>query len=255
MAIRIDLNADLGEGFGVYSYGADAELIPLVSSVNIACGWHGGDPTVMRRAAALAAKYGVTVGAHPGYPDPMGFGRRNMALSEKEITDALLYQIGALDGVCRAEGTRVSYVKPHGALYNTAAKDEAAAEGVVRAIGLYDPSLPLLCPAGSSMARAARSHGIMTAREFFADRACRADGSLVPRGEAGAVISDENEVCARVCRAVSEGRVAAADGTDIAVSFDSICLHGDNPKAVALARRIRAALAEAGVEIRAFCDK
>ena len=255
MAIGIDLNADLGEGFGVYSYGADEELIPLVSSVNIACGWHGGDPAVMRRAAALAAKNGVTVGAHPGYPDLMGFGRRNMALTKDEITDALLYQIGALDGLCRAEGTRVRYVKPHGALYNTAAKDEAAAEGVVRAIELYDPSLVLLCPEASAMAKAAKARGIAAASEFFADRAYREDGSLVPRKYENAVLTDEKEICARVVKAVREGRVTAENGAELPICLDSVCLHGDNPKAVRLARAIRETLETEGVEIRAFADK
>lgn len=255
MAIRIDLNADLGEGFGVYSYGADAELIPLVSSVNIACGWHGGDPSVIRRAAALAAKNGVTVGAHPGYPDLMGFGRRPMALSQSEITDALLYQIGALDGLCRAEGTRVRYVKPHGALYNTAAKDEAAAEGVVRALRLYDPALVLLCPAGSAMAKAALAQGIAPAYEFFADRAYRADGSLVPRGSKNAVLTDENEICARVLTAALEGKVIAENGAELPIRFDSVCLHGDNPQAVRLARAIRETLSAAGIAIWPFAEK
>lgn len=254
MAMKIDLNADLGEGFGVYSYGADAELIPLVSSVNIACGWHGGDPAAMRRAAALAVKNGVTVGAHPGYPDLMGFGRRYMALSADEVTDMLLCQIGALDGVCRAEGTRVRYVKPHGALYNAAAKDAALAEGIARAVSLYDPALVLLCPAGSETEKAAQAKGLRTAREFFADRGYMPDGSLVPRSRPNAVLTDENTICARVLTAVREGTVAAENGEEIPVRFDSICLHGDNPKAVRLAAAIRGALDSAGIEVRAFAD-
>jgi Uncharacterized proteins, homologs of lactam utilization protein B len=255
MAKTIDLNADLGEGFGVYSYGADAELIPLVSSANIACGRHGGDPSVIRRAAALAAKNGTVIGAHPGYPDLAGFGRRQMVLSPSEITDELLYQIGALDGLCRAEGVRVRYVKPHGALYNAAAKDEKLALAVAEAVRLYDPKLVLLCPEGSAMAASAEKLGLAAAREFFADRAYREDGSLVPRSENGAVITDESEVPARVVKAVSEGRVIASTGREINVRFDSICLHGDNPRAVGLAKAIRAALTTSGVTIRAFCDK
>ena len=255
MRLKTDLNADLGEGFGAYSYGADGELIPLVSSVNIACGWHGGDPAVMRRAAALAVRYGVTVGAHPGYPDLSGFGRRYMALSPKEVTDGLLYQIGALDGICRAEGTRVRYVKPHGALYNAAAKDPALAEAVAEAVRLYDPSLFLLCPALSAMEKAAEAKGVRAAGEFFADRAYREDGSLAPRGTENAVITDENAVIARVKLAVAEKKVVTVSGTPIALRFDSICLHGDNPGAVRLASAIRAALAEEGVSIEAFAGE
>ena len=160
MSTSIDLNADLGESFGVYRYGADEELIPLVSSVNIACGWHGGDPATIRKAVSLAKKNGVTIGAHPGYPDLMGFGRRYMALSPAEVTDSLLMQIGGLDGLCRAEGVRVSYVKPHGALYNAAAKDASLAEAIGKAIILYDPGLMLLCPAGSAMEKVAQKMDI-----------------------------------------------------------------------------------------------
>ena len=252
MSTFIDLNADLGEGFGVYSYGRDDELIPLVSSVNVACGWHGGDPAVIRRAVGLAVKHGVAVGAHPGYPDLMGFGRRYMALSPDEVTDSLLMQIGGLDGICRAEGTRVGYVKPHGALYNAAAKDSGLAEGVVRAIELYDSELMLLCPAGSEMAKAAEAHGIRTACEFFADRAYRDDGSLVPRSEPGAVIHDIDCVKARVLQAVTGGSVITSSGSDLSIRFDSICLHGDNPEAVGSAKAIRKALDENGICVRPF---
>ncbi|MBR0135142.1 MAG: LamB/YcsF family protein [Clostridia bacterium] len=254
MQFRIDLNADLGESFGAYSYGADEELIPLVSSANIACGWHGGDPSVMRRAASLAVKYGTTVGAHPGYPDLAGFGRRAMALSPKEVTDALLYQIGALDGICRAEGTRVSYVKPHGALYNSASKDEKLAKAIVEAVKLYDPSLVLLCPEGSETASAAKAAGLQIAREFFADRAYLSDGGLVPRSMVNAVITDESAVCERVLKAVMEKTVLSVDCKPLKLDFDSVCLHGDNPKAVQLANRIRSALTEAGVSIEPFTE-
>ena len=248
----VDLNADLGEGFGAYRYGADEELLPLVTSANIACGWHGGDPSVMRRAAALAAENGVVVGAHPGYPDRMGFGRRPMALSPQEVTDAVLYQLGALDGVCRGEGAAVAYVKPHGALYNAAAKDEALAAAVAGAILSYSPALWLLCPAGSAMARAAQAAGLRVAREFFADRGYQEDGSLAPRGTPGAVISDPEIICGRVLRAVRDGVVETASGKVIPVRLDSICLHGDNPAAVALARGVRETLVEAGIELRSF---
>lgn len=252
MSIFTDLNADLGEGFGVYSYGRDEELIPLVSSVNIACGWHGGDPAVIRRAVSLAVTHGVAVGAHPGYPDLMGFGRRYMALTPKEVTDSLLMQIGGLDGVCRAEGTSVKYVKPHGALYNAAAKDIKLAEGVARAVRLYNRELLLLCPAGSEMEKAARAEGIGTASEFFADRAYRDDLSLVPRSEEGAVIHDIDRIRTRVLRAVGLRTVTTSSGNEIPFRFDSVCLHGDNPEAVESARAIRKALDENGIAVRPF---
>lgn len=252
MSTSIDLNADLGESFGVYRYGADEELIPLVSSVNIACGWHGGDPATIRKAVSLAKKNGVTIGAHPGYPDLMGFGRRYMALSPTEVTDSLLMQIGGLDGLCRAEGVRVSYVKPHGALYNAAAKDASLAEAIGKAIILYDPGLALLCPAGSAMEKVAQRMGIPVAGEFFADRAYRDDGSLVPRTEKNAVLSDPEEIVSRVLSAVKEGKVITARGNLLPVSFVSVCLHGDNPKAVQLAGAISKTLKSCGIRIKAF---
>ena len=232
MSTSIDLNADLGESFGVYRYGADEELIPLVSSVNIACGWHGGDPATIRKAVSLAKKNGVTIGAHPGYPDLMGFGRRYMALS--------------------AEGVRVSYVKPHGALYNAAAKDASLAEAIGKAIILYDPGLALLCPAGSAMEKVAQRMGIPVAGEFFADRAYRDDGSLVPRTEKNAVLSDPEEIISRVLSAVKEGKVITDSGNLLPVSFVSVCLHGDNPKAVLLAGAISKTLKSCGIRIKAF---
>ena len=252
MGSYVDLNADLGESFGAYKYGADQELLPLVTSANIACGWHGGDPGVMRNAVALAVSAGTAIGAHPGYPDLMGFGRRNMTMATEDVTDAIIYQIGALDGFCRAQGAKVSYVKPHGALYNMAAKDPALAKAVAQALSIYDPRLVLLCPSGSAMERAALEMGIRTAREFFADRGYMGDGSLVPRSQQGAVISDSEAICDRVLRAVRERTVETADGGQIRVELDSICLHGDNPAAVKLAVRIKETLQNAGVELKAF---
>lgn len=250
----IDLNADLGEGFGVYQYGADEELLALVTSANIACGWHGGDPGVMRRAVGMARRNGVAVGAHPGYPDRMGFGRRLMAMTPQEVEDGILYQLGALEGICRAEGTSLAYVKPHGALYNAAVKDGRLAEAVAKAVRAFSPGLVLLCPVASAMARAAEAQGLRAAREFFADRAYREDASLLPRSEPGAVISDPEQVCRRVLRAVQEGVVETASGKEIAMEMDSICLHGDNPEAAALARRIRNALVEAGIALKPFVE-
>lgn len=253
--MKIDLNADLGEGFGAYRYGADEELLALVTSANIACGWHGGDPSVMRRAVRVARERHVTIGAHPGYPDRMGFGRREMKLSRAEVIDGMLYQLGALAGICRAEGARLSYVKPHGALYNAGNRDASLAEAIVEAVRLYDSSLTLLCPAHGAMTEAARKTGIKTAGEFFADRAYRADGSLQPRGEEGAVIQDPDTVCERALRAVQEGCVRTVEGEIIPVRVDSICLHGDNPASVLLARRMRAALEAAGVTLGSFADE
>lgn len=176
----IDLNADLGEGFGAYKYGADQELLPLVTSANIACGWHGGDPCIMRRAVSLARQHNVCIGAHPGYPDRMGFGRRHMSLTSQEVTDSIIYQIGALDGLCRAEGKKVSYVKPHGALYNEASRSDSLAAAIAAAVKAYSPSLYLLCPSGSTLEKAAESAGLPVAREFFADRGYEDDATLVP---------------------------------------------------------------------------
>ena len=250
--LSVDLNADLGEGFGAYTYGADPELLPLVTSANIACGCHAGDPGIMRRAAALARRHGVCIGAHPGYPDRAGFGRRYMELSAQEVIDGLLFQIGALDGICRAEGTMVSYVKPHGALYNAAVRNEALAAAIAGAVRAYSPALYLLCPAGSAMAQAAHAEGLPVAQEFFADRGYQDDGTLVPRKCPDAVISDPEAVCRRVVRAVRDGTVETVSGRCIPVRFESVCLHGDTPAAAALARRIRDSLLEASIALAPF---
>lgn len=255
MKKTIDLNADLGEGFGVYEYGADQELLSLVTSANIACGWHGGDPGIMRRAAKLAVENHVSIGAHPGFPDRMGFGRRYMDLSSAEVRDGLLYQLGALDGICRSEGTAIRYVKPHGAMYNAAAKDDVLAHAVVEAVYSYNPGLILLCPGGSAMERAAKAAGISIASEFFADRNYRNDGSLVPRSQPKAIISDSEQICHRILQAINEGTVETEDGSTIIVQADSICLHGDNPSAVTLACHIRETLLAAGVSLRSFAGR
>lgn len=252
--MRIDLNADLGEGFGAYHYGADEELLTLVTSANIACGWHGGDPSVIRRAVRTAKENGVVIGAHPGYPDRMGFGRREMKLSRQEVIDGMLYQLGALSGICRAEGAQISYVKPHGALYNAGNRDRALAEAIVEAVRLYDESITLLCPAGGALATAAAKAELKTAAEFFADRAYRDDGSLQPRGLPGAVIVDFDTVCRRVLQAVKEESVRTVEGSVIPIHADSICLHGDNPEAVLLAQQIRARLSDVGIVFRSFAD-
>lgn len=252
--MRIDLNADLGEGFGAYAYGADEALLPLVTSANIACGWHGGDPSVIRRAVKLAVRHGTVIGAHPGYPDPMGFGRRDMNLSEQEVVDGLLYQLGALDGICRAEGTCIRYVKPHGAMYNAAGKNKGLAQAIAKGIWLYSRDLTVLCPAGGLLQQAAQELGLATAGEFFADRAYEDDGALVARSKPGALLHDPEAVCRRVLRAAKTGTVQTVTGNTLGVQADSVCLHGDTPEAVELATAIRKALEEGGVALKSFVE-
>lgn len=250
--MRIDLNCDMGESFGRYKLGLDEEVIQFISSANVACGMHAGDPEVMRSTVELAKAAGVSVGAHPGFADLQGFGRRNMAVQPAEVYSLVLYQLGALAGFCTAAGTRLAHVKPHGALYNMAVKDFALAEAICRAVRDFDAGLVLLAPAGSQIDGAAAKFGLRLAGEVFADRAYQADGSLVPRSKPGAVIEDEELAVRRVVRMVCEGKVATIDGQDIDVQADSVCVHGDGAKALAFVKKIRAALLEAGVEIKAF---
>jgi UPF0271 protein len=250
--LSIDLNADLGEGFGRWRAADDEALLPLVSSASIACGFHAGDPVTMRRTVALAARLGITVGAHPGYPDLLGFGRRDLAASTEEVTAWVLYQVGALAAVCRAEGVSLRYVKPHGALYNRAAADPAVAAAVADGVRGADPSLVLLGLAGSWLVAEGEAAGLRVAREAFVDRAYRADGSLVPRDQPGAVLDDADAVGARAVRLAREGRVTTQDGGELALRADSLCLHGDTPGAVHLLGVVRGRLAEAGVAIAPF---
>lgn len=251
-ALRVDLNCDLGESFGRWNLGCDELVLPLVSSANVACGMHAGDPAVMRRTIGLAKAAGVSVGAHPGYPDLQGFGRRQMALSPEEAYAFVQYQVAALTGMCRAQGVRLAHVKPHGALYNAAARDEALARAVAAAVADLDPTLTLVALAGSVSARAGREAGLAVAEEFFADRGYRADGTLVPRGARGDLVRDEREAAARVERAVRQGVVTATDGTEVPVRCDTVCIHGDGPAALAFARGVRARLEAAGVVIEAM---
>ncbi len=238
----MDLNADLGEGFGAWRLGDDDALLDVVSSANVACGFHAGDPATMRRVCLAAAQQDVAVGAQVGYRDLAGFGRRRIDYDPDELRDDLLYQLGALDGFCRVAGTRVRYVKPHGALYNTAAVDAGQAAAVVAAVGDYDPTLPVLCQPGSVLFRTAADAGLTPVGEGFADRGYRPDGRLVPRTAPGALVHDPDAVVARALRMASDAEVVAVDGTVVACPVRSICVHGDTPGAVALARRIRAAL-------------
>lgn len=246
---KIDLNCDLGESFGAYTMGMDDKVIPLISSCNIACGYHASDPLVMKRTVAMAMEAGIGIGAHPGFPDLMGFGRRNMNVSPDEAAAYVTYQLGALYAFARSAGGTLQHIKPHGALYNMAGKDYKLALAIARAVQAFDPSLILMGLAGSESIRAAQDIGLAAASEVFADRAYMPDGSLVPRNREGAVIHDEEEAIRRVVRMVREHRVTACDGTEIEIVPDSICVHGDNVKALTFVTRIRAALEAEGVEI------
>jgi UPF0271 protein len=248
----MDLNSDVGESFGNWTFGDDARIIESVSSVNVACGFHAGDPTGIRATCAAAASAGVTVGAHPGYRDLAGFGRRFMDVDPSELTDDVVYQIGALQALARAAGTAVKYVKPHGALYNTIAVHEGQARAVVRAVREVDDALPLLVLPNSVIEAKARSAGLRTVVEAFADRAYLPDGSLVSRRERGAVLRDESDVVEHVLRIAGEREVVAIDGSRIRIDAESICVHGDTPGAVAMAAAVRRALTSAGVTVGAF---
>ncbi len=246
---KIDLNSDLGESFGRYTIGADENIIPLITSANIACGFHAADPVVMMKTISMVKRAGTGAGAHPGFPDLMGFGRRNMAVSFEEAKAYTLYQISALGGMCAAAGVRLSHVKPHGAMYNMAGKDEELAKAICEAVRDYDPSLIVMGLAGSRLVKAARDMGLRTAEEVFADRAYEEDGSLVARNRPGAMIEDEAEAIARVIRMVREGKVQAVTGKDIALKADSVCVHGDGAKALLFVEKIRKALEEENIVI------
>lgn len=248
----VDLNADLGESFGQWRLGDDDAMLAIVTSANVACGFHAGDPLTLRRTVAAAAEHGVTVGAQVAYPDLMGFGRRFVDATVEELSADILYQIGALEAMCRAAGSRVAYVKPHGALYNTAVHHEQHAQAVVEAVAAYDPGLPILGLPGSALLRRAQEAGLTAVPEAFADRGYTPAGTLVSRREPGALLHDPTQVAARMVRLVTDGVIAAADGTDVAVRARSICTHGDSPGAVDMARAVRAALIDAGVTVRSF---
>ena len=254
---RIDLNSDVGESFGNYTLGLDAEVIPHISSANIACGYHAGDPAVMRKTVALAKANGVALGAHPGLPDLAGFGRRNMDVTIEEIKDFVTVQIGALQAVAALQGARLQHVKPHGALYNMAVKNPDIWDAVAEVMAGLDERLILFVLAGSDrrdLESIGRRRGIRVAFEFFADRAYNTDGSLVSRKLPGAVVHDHEAVAAKVVKLVQEGKVKAIDGSEIALKAETICVHGDNPQALALVRTIRATLDDAGVGIRPTAD-
>lgn len=245
----MDLNADLGEGFGIWGLGDDEALLDVVTSANVACGFHAGDPGTMRRVCALAAAQGVAIGAQVGYRDLAGFGRRRIDYEFGELRDDVLYQLAALDGLARVAGTRVAYLKPHGALYNVAALDELQARAVVEAVIEYDFELPIFTLPDSELARQAIDAELRVVPEGFADRAYIPGGHLVPRSAASAVLTDVSEIVARAV-AMARGSVVAIDGSEIPLEVESICVHGDTPGAVALARAIRDALVAADITVQ-----
>jgi UPF0271 protein len=247
----VDLNSDVGESFGVYTLGQDAALLDYVTSVNIACGFHAGDPATMRKTVRLAVEKNAAIGAHPGLPDLAGFGRRRMEVSPQEAYDLVLYQIGALEAFTRAEGVRLCHVKPHGALYNMAAQDETLAGAIADAVWRFDPELVLIGLAGSELIRAGEVRGLRTASEVFADRGYESDGSLTPRGRPGALISDSEQAAERAAAMVLAGKVLSSQGTEISLRADTICIHGDSPHAVTFAKAIRNRLEASGILLAA----
>ena len=253
--MRIDLNADVGESYGAWQMGQDEALIPLVTSVNIACGAHAGDPLVMARTVGLAKASGVAIGAHPGYPDRDGFGRRDMALTPDELEASLLYQLGALAAFVRDAGGVLRHVKPHGALYNQAAREPSVAEPVARAVRRFDPSLVLVGLADSQLLEAGRAEGLAVAAEAFADRAYEPDGSLRSRREANALLPDAEAAAEQAVSIVVLGKVMAHDGTTVPLRADTLCIHGDTPGAPEYALLVRSELAAAGVAVEPLGER
>jgi UPF0271 protein len=247
--MQIDLNCDMGESFGRWELGADAAVMPYLSSVSIACGAHAGDPGVMRRTLRVASQHGVSCGAHPGFADLAGFGRREIQLTGPEATDLVLWQLGALEALARSEGIRLRHVKAHGALYNMAARDNALAEALAAAVATFDRTLVFFGLAGSGMLDAGRRAGLTVAAEGFADRSYEPDGSLTPRSVPGSVIHDVDQVVARAVRMACDARVTARNGAQVPLQIDTICIHGDTPGAPVLARALREGLQAAGVRV------
>ena len=243
----VDLNCDMGESFGPWTLGSDAALMPFITSANIACGFHAGDPAVMKRTVRLALRHSVAIGAHPGLPDLVGFGRRNMDISAEEAFDITVYQLGALAAIVRAEGGALHHLKPHGALYNMAATNAALAEAIAEATYKVQPELTLYGLAGSELTKAGEKIGLRTAHEVFADRTYQANATLTPRRQPDAMITDANAAIAQVLRMVQSGSVRTQQGTDVAIRADTVCLHGDGAHALEFAQRLSAALRQAGV--------
>lgn len=250
--LKIDLNCDLGESFGHYKLGLDEDIIPFITSANVACGYHASDPLVMEQTVMLAKKHGVHIGAHPGLPDLMGFGRRDIKITEQEAKAYIKYQVGALYAFCKAQDIPLSYVKPHGALYNMAAKDYKLARAICESIYEFDKNLILLGLSGSEMIRAANEIGLKAAKEVFADRAYEEDGTLVVRSNKGAMITEEEVAINRVVRMIKEGKLTAINGKDIVIEVDSICVHGDGIKALEFVKRIRTTLEKEDIIVQSF---
>lgn len=248
----VDLNSDIGESFGAYTMGMDSEVLRHVTSANIACGWHAGDPLVMAATVATAVREGVSLGAHPGFPDLMGFGRREMKITPEEAKAYMIYQIGALEAFARAAGARLHHVKAHGALYNMAAKDDQLAKAIADAVKAVNPGLVLMGLANSCLTKAGEEAGLQVAYEVFADRAYNPDGTLVARSHPGAMIEDADLAIQRVIRMVKEGKVETITGEDISIRADSICVHGDSPKALEFVKKIKKRLQEEGITVAVF---
>ncbi|MFC5602059.1 LamB/YcsF family protein [Sporosarcina koreensis] len=254
MGFVVDLNCDMGESYGAYVMGNDEAILETITSANIACGFHAGDPTTMRRTVRMALEKSVGIGVHPGLPDLAGFGRREMAITAEEAFDLVVYQIGALSAFVKAEGGRLQHVKPHGALYNMAAVNGSLAGAIAEAVYKVDPELILFGLAGSELVRAGERNGLKTAHEVFADRTYQADGTLTSRREPNPLITDHEVAIRQIVRMVKEGKVRATDGTDITIKADTICIHGDGKTAVEFAKVIPGALREEGIEVRKIGD-
>jgi UPF0271 protein len=250
--VSIDLNCDMGESFGRYRLGRDEEILPYVTSVNIACGFHAGDPSVMRRTVRMTAERHVAIGAHPGFLDLQGFGRRNLDVSAEEVFDWMVYQIGALYGFVKAEGVQMHHVKPHGALYNIAAKDVRLATAIAEAVYKVDPQLILYGLSGSELIRAGQKIGLRTASEVFADRTYLADGTLTPRTHPDACLQDPKRAVQQVIQMIKNGSVTSLDGRVVSIQADTVCIHGDGPNALEFAREIHTGLLAADIAIRAL---
>ncbi|MBC9786382.1 LamB/YcsF family protein [Heliobacterium chlorum] len=250
--MRVDLNCDLGESFGAYRIGCDEEMIAVATSVNIACGLHAGDPDVMARTVDMALRAGTAIGAHPGFPDLAGFGRREMQMAPAQVTNLIIYQVGALQAFVHGAGGRLNHVKPHGALYNMAAKKDELAEAIAIGIKKIDPNLILYGLSGSRLIKAGKKMGLRVAQEVFADRSYKADGTLTSRSHPLAVIHDPEVAALRVMQMVSSQTVQAIDSSILSLEADTVCLHGDNPSSLDMAQRLRRCLEEEGIEIRAL---
>lgn len=255
MSKRVDLNSDLGESFGSYVMGMDERILEVITSANIACGFHAGDPDVMQKTVRIAMENGVAIGAHPGLPDLVGFGRRTMGITPKEAYTMMVYQIGALDAFVRAEGGKMQHVKPHGALYNMAAKDVGLAEAIAESLYKVNPELILFGLAGSAMTQAARKIGLQVAEEVFADRTYQNDGTLTPRSQANSMITDDKEAIQQVLKMVKEKKVVSTDGQEVPLQADTICVHGDGEHALLFSKQIKEVLQAHGIDISAPWNK